>query len=138
YPKEQVYADIAIAEAGAVTTTGALGTVMFKDSEKSSWEDKNVIIVGGSCINSAAATALGGAFCGDAFTAATGVSAGEFLIKGVQDVFATGKLALVVAGYETADTTSAGTYLINKVVDTSKSYKGTSSIVVGNIQVTEQ
>jgi len=90
------------------------------------------------CINSAAATALGGAFCGDAFTAATGVSAGEFLIKGVQDVFATGKLALVVAGYEAADTTSAGTYLINKVVDTSKSYKGTSSTVVGNIQVTEQ
>ena len=127
YPKEQVYADLAIAEASATSQAGALGDVLVKDSEVSSVASKNLVIVGGSCINSAAATALGGAYCGDAFTAATGVSAGEFLIKGVQDKFATGKLALVVAGYEAADTVNAATYLTKKVVDTSKEYKGTSA-----------
>jgi len=34
------------------------------------------------------------------------------------------RLALVVAGYELADTTNAGTYLTMKDVDTSKEYKG--------------
>ena len=43
------------------------------------------------------------------------------------DKFSTGKLALVVAGYEAADTTNAGTYLTMKDVDTSKEYKGTSA-----------
>jgi len=87
------------------------------------------VIVGGSCINSAAATALGVSpkTCGAAFTAATGVSSGQFLIKSVQDKFSTGKLALVVAGYTAADTGNAATYLTKKTVDTSKTYKGTSA-----------
>lgn len=129
YPKEQVYADIAIAEAKAVTQTGALGNILVKDSEVNSVKDKNLIIVGGSCINSAAATALGVSpqTCGSAFTEATGVGFGQFLIKGVQDKFSTGKLALVVAGYDAADTVNAATYLTKKDVDTSKTYKGTSA-----------
>ncbi|KHO44995.1 MAG: hypothetical protein QJ16_C0023G0005 [archaeon GW2011_AR1] len=127
YHGDEVAANVYITPSDAVTTTGALGDVLVKDSEVSSVASKNLVIVGGSCINSAAATALGGAYCGDAFTAATGVSAGEFLIKGVQDKFATGKLALVVAGYEAADTVNAATYLTKKVVDTSKEYKGTSA-----------
>ena len=127
YHGDEVAANVYVTPSDAVTTTGALGDVLVKDSEVSSVASKNLVIVGGSCINSAAATALGGAYCGDAFTAATGVSAGEFLIKGVQDKFATGKLALVVAGYEAADTVNAATYLTKKVVDTSKEYKGTSA-----------
>jgi len=127
YHGDEVAANVYITPSDAVTTTDALGDVLVKDSEVSSVASKNLVIVGGSCINSAAATALGGAYCGDAFTAATGVSAGEFLIKGVQDKFATGKLALVVAGYEAADTVNAATYLTKKVVDTSKEYKGTSA-----------
>ncbi len=51
----------------------------------------------------------------------------EFLPKGVQDKFTTGKLALVVAGYEAADTVNAATYLTMKDVDTSAEYKGTSA-----------
>ncbi|MBU2612778.1 MAG: hypothetical protein KKB62_03600 [Nanoarchaeota archaeon] len=110
------------------TIGGTLGNVLVMDSEVSSVSDKNLVIVGGSCINSAAATALGVSehTCGAAFTAATGVGAGQFLIKGVADAFTTGKLALVVAGYEADDTTNAATYLVNQPVDTSKEYKGTS------------
>ncbi len=88
---------------------------------------KNLVIVGGSCINSAAATVLGGAYCGPAFTEATGVGTGQFMIKGVMDTFTTGKLALVVAGYEAADTVNAATYLTKKTVDTSETYTGTSA-----------
>ena len=46
------------------------------------------------------------------------------MIKGVQDAFTTDKLALVVAGYELADTVAATTYLTNKDVDTLKTYEG--------------
>ena len=90
---------------------------------------KNLIIIGGSCINSAAATALGvsSGTCGSAFTDATGVGSGQFLIKGVSGAFTTGKIALVVAGYEVDDTANAATYLRTKTVDTSKEYIGTSA-----------
>lgn len=130
YYGEEITADVAIASAEAsVSKEGALGDVLVKDSEVSSVASKNLVIVGGSCINSAAATALGVAdhTCGAAFTEATGVGMGEFLIKGVQDAFTAGKLALVVAGYEAADTANAATYLTMKDVDTSKEYKGTTA-----------
>jgi hypothetical protein len=92
-----------------------------------------LIIVGGSCINSAAASVLGGAYCGAAFTAKTGVGSGQFLIKSVSGAYTTGKIALVVAGYESADTVNAVQYLINKKPDTSKNYKGTSATVAEEV-----
>ena len=114
------------------TTTGGvsqLGDVLVKDTEINSVSSKNLIIVGGSCINSAAATALGGSFCGASFTEATGVGSGQFLIKSVGDAFSTGKIALVVAGYEVTDTVNAAKFLRTQVVDTSagKTYVGTTS-----------
>ena len=114
---------------GTSGTATSLGEVLVKDTEVSSVSSKNLIIVGGSCINSAAATALGVASrtCSAAFTTATGVGSGQFLIKGVSGAFATGKIALVVAGYEAADTVNAAKYLTTQTVDTSKEYKGTSS-----------
>jgi len=136
YPDEQVYPQLYIAEEAASITAGtsgtgassaALGEVLVKDSEVSSVSTKNLIIVGGSCINSAAATVLGGAYCGSAFTTATNVGSGQFLIKGVSDSTITSKLALVVAGYDVADTVNAATYLRTQTVDTSKEYLGTSS-----------
>jgi hypothetical protein len=130
YHGGESYGTLTLAASSAVSSAGAsaLGDVLVKDSEVSSVSSKNLVIVGGSCINSAAATALGvsAGTCGDAFTAATGVGAGQFLIKGVQDKFSTGKLALVVAGYNADDTVNAATYLVNKPVDTSKTYVGTS------------
>ena len=130
----ETYAEVFLAESGAVleggvvSVSGTLGEVLVTDAEVSSVSTKNLIIVGGSCINSAAASVLGGAYCGAAFTDATGVGSGEFLIKGVSDSTITSKLALVVAGHNAADTVNAAKYLRTQAnVDTSKEYKGTTS-----------
>jgi hypothetical protein len=121
--------DVTVSGGGVVTSGGTLGEVLVKDSEVSSVSTKNLVIVGGSCINSAAANVLGGAYCGAAFTTATGVGSGQFLIQSFGDAYATGKIALLVAGYEAADTVNAATYLRTQVVDTTAAmkYKGTSS-----------
>lgn len=129
YPEEPMYFDVAFAEADATVTSGgasALGDVMVMDSEIASVQDKNLVLVGGSCINTATATALGGAYCGEAFTSMTGVGTGQFMIKGYDGAFTTGKLALVVAGYDAADTVNAATYLKTQTVDTSAEYIGTT------------
>jgi len=112
---------------GATSGTTQLGNVIVKDSEVSNVATKNLIVVGGSCINSAAAALVGGAKCGASWTEATGVGSGQFLIKGYASSDITSKLALLVAGYDAADTKNAATYLTNKAIDTSKEYKGTSS-----------
>ena len=113
------------------TSTGSksLGDVLVKDSEVSSVQTKNLVVVGGSCINSVAAKLVGAAACSAAFTTATGVGSGQFLIQSFGDAYTTGKIALLVAGYEAADTVNAATYLKTKVVDTTagKKYKGTSA-----------
>ena len=108
--------------------SGSLGEILVKDTEVSSMSTKNLIVVGGSCINSAAATLLGGAKCTEDFTTATGIGSGQFLIQSFGDAYTTGKVALLVAGYETADTMNAVTYLRTATVDTTagKKYKGTS------------
>ena len=113
----------------STTSSTQLGNVVVMDSEVSKVSSKNLVIVGGSCINSAAATVLGVAqgTCGSAFTDATGVGSGQFLIKSVSGAYATGKIALVVAGYDAEDTVNAATYLTTQTVDTGKEYKGTSS-----------
>lgn len=138
YHGDEVYGEVYVTAPETTVTGGTsgttdsatqLGSVLVKDSEVSSVSSKNLIIIGGSCINSAAATALGVSThtCGADFTTATGVGSGQFLIKGVSGAYSTGKIALVVAGYEAADTVNAATYLTTQTVDTSKEYKGTSS-----------
>lgn len=132
YHGEEVPYDVYVTSPGVVVSgTSTLGNVLAKDSEVSNFQGKNLIIVGGSCINSAAARALGVSehTCGAAFTTATGVGAGQFLIKSVADAYTTGKIALVVAGYDVADTANAATYLRTKTVDTTagKAYKGTTA-----------
>jgi len=133
YGGAHMYADVYMAEVDASITAGAsaggasqLGDVLVKDSEVSSVATKNLVVVGGSCINSAAASLVGGAYCGAAWTTATNVGTGEFLIKGYASP-SVGKFALLVAGYDAADTVNAATYVRTKAIDTSKEYKGTSS-----------
>lgn len=133
YPKSQVYAQIYIGEeASAVSstpgTTGAtqLGEVIYKDSESTSYKTKNVIVIGGSCINSAAAELVGEPACGADFTELTSVGSGQFLIKGYATSDVTSKFALLVAGYNVGDTTNAAKYLRNKLPDTSSAWIGTS------------
>ena len=133
YPNAHMYAEVFFSEEGAVITAGTtggatVGNIVVKDSEVSSVAANNLIVIGGSCINSAAATLVGSAHCGASWTEATGVGSGEFLIKGYSDsALAPGKLAVLVAGYEAADTVNAATYLRTQTVDTDKEYKGTSS-----------
>ncbi len=133
YPNgdSETYGEVYLTESGAVlvpgTGTGQLGEVLVKDTEVSTVSSKHLIVVGGSCINSVAANLIGGAYCGNAWTEKTGVGSGEFLIKSYAGKYTAGKIALLVAGYEAADTTAAATALKNKVVDTAKEYKGTTS-----------
>jgi len=87
---------------GDVVTDGALTT-----TEKA----KNLIVVGGSCVNTVAEQLLGGKLCGNAFTASTGIGTSQFLVKVFDSPYATGKIAMLVAGYEAADTNSAVTYV---------------------------
>jgi hypothetical protein len=134
-PKSQVYAQLYLGEiassvAGSSSSTAGaqLGDVLVKDSEVSSVSSKNLVVVGGSCINSVAANLLGAA-CGADFTEKTGVGSGQFLIQSIASPYSTGKVALVVAGFEAADTVNAATYLRTQTVDTTagKKYKGSSA-----------
>lgn len=139
YHGKQVYGDVFLAAPKVSVTSGTsgastvsqLGNVLVKDSEIESVKTKNLIVLGGSCINSVAAKALGLSThtCGAAFTETTKVGTGQFLIQSVADAYTTGKIALVVAGYDAADTQNAATYLTKKDVDTTagKKYVGTSA-----------
>ncbi|MFH1187204.1 MAG: hypothetical protein V1697_03495, partial [Candidatus Levyibacteriota bacterium] len=72
YHGSESYGKVYLSDVSAsVTSTGGTtaGVVMVTDAEVSSVSSKDLIIVGGSCINSAAAKVLGGAYCGAAFTA---------------------------------------------------------------------
>ena len=110
----------------------AMGPLMIKDSEVANTSATNLIVVGGSCVNSAAATLLGGPYCGTDFTAQTGVGAGQFLIEAFPTSSISGKYALLVAGYNAADTTNAVTYLTKaQNVDTSTKIVKTTDAVAG-------
>ncbi|MGD2072174.1 MAG: hypothetical protein PVG65_01625 [Candidatus Thorarchaeota archaeon] len=89
------------------------GVQVVTDDEVSSVSDKNLIVVGGSCVNSVAAAVLGVAegTCGEAFTAATGVGLDQYLIKAVESPYNAAKTAVLVAGYEAADTANAAAKL---------------------------
>lgn len=139
YPDEQVYANVYVgaidsAVSGGTVSGGAsgvteLGSVSVTDAEAGAVSSKNLIVVGGSCVNTVAAQLLGfsGKTCGAGFTAKTGVDANQFLIE----TFArtSGKVATLVAGYNAQDTTNAAKFLTTSTVDTmvGKKYKGTSA-----------
>ncbi len=137
-PTVQAYEQLYLGPTGALTSTGGTqaGAPIVKDSQISSVYNNNLVIVGGSCINSAAATLVGGAKCGPDWTAATkgpndqGVGPNQFLIQSFNsNLNAAGLVALLVAGYEAADTLNAATYLTTQKPDTAfgKKYIGTTS-----------
>jgi len=112
-----------------VTTVGgaSLGTVTVLDNEADKMTGKNLIVVGGNCVNSVAASLLGlseGASCMADFTAKTGVANGSFLIQSFDK---SGQVALLVAGYSATDTGKAKTYLIANGVDTTTGKKVTGT-----------
>lgn len=130
YPDEQIYAQLYIAAESATITPGtttsgtvkSLGSITVKDNEVSKVSSKNLIVLGGSCVNTVAAKILGSdtPLCGAAFTEKAGVGADQFLVKVVESPYATTKVAMLVAGYEAADTTKAVEYLTKEVVPSDK------------------
>jgi hypothetical protein len=126
YHGSEVEAGVYLTSSDAVSMSGDAGVMTVKDSEVATVAGKNLVVVGGSAINTVAAELLGGAYSEAAFTSATGVGAGEFLIQSFNRA---GKTALLVAGYNAADTEKAVTYLLNNDVDTTvgMKMKGTSA-----------
>jgi hypothetical protein len=125
YNDDEVAVDLTVATAEATVSSGEAGVALLMDSESVS--GKNIVVVGGSAINAIAAELVGDVR-GPAFTDATGVAAGEFLIESFDY---NGAVALLVAGYDAADTTKAATYLANTdddvVVEAGKKYTGSSA-----------
>ncbi|MEK6885972.1 MAG: hypothetical protein AABX17_03335 [Nanoarchaeota archaeon] len=108
-PASQMYLDIKLTSE-AVTASTKETVKVVKDTEVSSVSSKNLIVIGGSCINQAAAMILTGAtdaVCGDAFAALTNAGAGKYLIETVKSPYNDAKIAMLVAGYDAADTTNA-------------------------------
>ncbi len=132
YPDEQIYANLYGAAEGAVIsgggTTGGTGVlVAVEDSEITSVQDKNLIVVGGSCVNKAAAKILGSEnpLCGPDFTDKTQVAASQYIIKTIKSPYNADKIAVLVAGYEAVDTKTAVDTLLEGAktdVDTSQVY----------------
>ncbi|HLC31639.1 MAG TPA: hypothetical protein VJK51_03150 [Candidatus Nanoarchaeia archaeon] len=137
YPDEQVYAQLYMSKNDATVSSDAaessgdgsvkeLGSVVVTDSEVSSVAGKNLIVVGGSCVNSVAAGILGGSLCGADFEAKTSVGNSMYLIE---TFGRDGKVATLVAGYNAGDTINAAKFLTTQTVDTTvgKKYKGTTA-----------
>ncbi|MBT7251988.1 hypothetical protein HN876_03685 [archaeon] len=126
FPDEQIFAQLYMGEADSTVGGSSAGAITVMDTNVADAAGMNLVVVGGSAINSVAASLLGGAYSEGAFTAATGVSAGEFLIESSTY---SGNAATLVAGYNAEDTTKAVTYLLNNdvVTDSGTKYIGTSS-----------
>ncbi len=132
YPGEQFSAKIYMDEIASDSGSTTLGAVSIMDDQLSSsgMSSKNLIVIGGSCVNTAASTLLGAsAGCGSTWTAATGASSGDWIIQTFANPWSSSKVATLVAGWETSDTANAATYLTTKDVSTvvGSKLKGTTS-----------
>lgn len=105
---------------GVTTTTTTGGTVKAVvpitnavaklDTEVGAAEKaKNLVLVGGPAVNSLTAAAMGLTF--PAYGAASGIAEGTALIQIVDGAFTTGKVAVIVAGFEADDTRLATSVL---------------------------
>jgi hypothetical protein len=133
YWGSEAYAEVFIADIGTSSEEGEAGNLKVLDSDlaSSGMQNKNLVIVGGTCVNSAAATVLGlsSPTCGDAWEAATGVGSGSWLIQTEANPWASSKLATVVAGYSQGDTVNAAEALtsVDTIdIDAGMAYTGTT------------
>lgn len=133
YFGEGAPATVKVSVGGSVSTSiGEAGDLIVADTDAAKMSGKNLIVVGGSAINSVAARLLGfdGPAYGEDFTEKTGVSAGEYLIQSFDE---NGKVAIVVAGYNAADTENGAKYLALKDYVVGKKYKGTTADVAQEV-----
>jgi len=113
----QVYGNVYVTGAGA--TTGSTSWTAVKDSETSVYTSKHVIAIGGTAVNKVARKMLGltdletPVYGSDSVWAtATGVNAiGKGILWIKPNVYTTGKYAMLVAGYEGADTEKVANFL---------------------------
>jgi hypothetical protein len=125
YAKSASALEVYLGEVASSISPGSTGTssgavTIVKDSEIASVSDKNLIVVGGSCINTVAAKILGSdsPLCGDDFSAKTKVSAGGYIIETVTSPYSDSKVAMLVAGYNAADTQNAAARAVQSDVKT--------------------
>ena len=107
--KEKVIFLFEIQKIGTEIVDTLYDELMIQDKDVSSVASKHLIVVGGSCINTVAAKILesDSPLCGADFSAATNVGAGGYIIKTVKSPENDAKVAMLVAGYNAADTTNA-------------------------------
>jgi hypothetical protein len=120
-PAEAIKLKVAFGKIGAVTEGGAVtykkivpvtSAVAKLDTEVTDADKaKNLVLVGGPAVNRLTATALGVPY--PSYGAASGIPENAALIKAVDDAFTSGKVALVVAGWEAKDTRLASSVLQN-------------------------
>ncbi len=141
YHGSESYADIYIASGNAtnVTVPGRMEDIsIITDDNLNNLGNSNLIVIGGSCVNRLSAQLLNVNFptCGQAFTTATTVGAGQYIIQGFNSPFGNAR-ATLIAGYEASDTRSAGTYFINQggQMSSNQRYVGSSS-TSGNVSNT--
>jgi len=142
YFGKEVTADVRVVAGGTIGSE-ELGNVLVTDAQVSAVQGRNLIVVGGSAVNEVAAELVGVNYptYSDAWTAATGVGSGQLLIQSFNNPYQTGKVAVLVAGYEAADTIAGAARLINQpsTIDTTAGNKyvyqtgteGASTLVSG-------
>jgi hypothetical protein len=148
-PASQMYLDVLFTAPSTTVTPGtsgsggsSLGNVLVTDAEVAAGTSNgvNLLVVGGSCINTVAAKILGSdiAVCGADFTTKTGVGAGQYLIQSVKSPYNDAKVAVLVAGYDKEDTVNAAKYLTTVATDIAvgKKYKGTTATTAEPVTTT--
>ena len=138
YPNEQVTPLIYFDSLVGGSSSSTLGNVQVMDDElaSSGLSSKNLIVVGGSCVNSAASSLLGSAGCGASWTAATKATSGEWIIQTFANPWAGSKIATLVAGWEQGDTANAATYLTTQNPSTGVGTKLTGTTATAATPVT--
>jgi hypothetical protein len=138
YPDEQVTAMVYLDSLVEGSGSTSLGDVKVMDDElaSSGMSSKHLIVVGGSCVNTAAQSLLGGAGCGASWTAATGAGSGEWIIQSFANPWASSKVATLVAGWEQGDTANAATYLTTQNPSTNVGTKLTGTTATAATPVT--
>jgi hypothetical protein len=111
YNGAQAFAEVFVSETGVTTGSSEVGSFQVMDSElaSSGMRGKNLIVVGGTCVNSVAQELFGlsAPACGPAWTAASGAGSGQWLVQTFAHPDNSNKVATLVAGYEQAQTALA-------------------------------
>lgn len=126
YHGGETYGNVFVAATGATISPGTTGTggsstvPLIKDTDIAQYSNDNLIVVGGSCVNSVAAKLLGSdsPLCGADFTAKTQVGAGHYIIETFTSPYSSDKVAMLVAGYEAAETQLAAQKVLAGVATT--------------------